>query len=112
MLLAILIATSCRVCLADDGNVTLYSDDKNSKGKGQTTEIPMVNYNDNEVTLTSVSFIDAYVVIRDADGNVLTEEQMLLSPTESTIVVPEESVENGCVIEISYEENSLYGYLN
>jgi len=112
ILLAIFIAMSCKVCLAEEGNVTLYNDDKDRKGVGQATEIPVINYSDNEVTLTSADFVDAYVVIYSADGEVITEGQMLLSPTKSTITVPDEYSESGCIIEIYYEENSLYGYLN
>jgi len=81
ILMAISIVMSCNVCVANEGNVTLYNDDKDtSRNKGQT-EIPIVNYEDNEVTITSTCVIEDALVIRDAEGNVAAEEQMILSPT-------------------------------
>lgn len=113
VLMAISIAMSCNECVANEGNVTLYNDDKQGCNGGNNTEIPVVNYDDNEVTIISMCVIeDAFVVIRDAEGNVVAEEQMVLSPTESTISVPEGYADDGCTIEMSYGRNNLYGYLN
>jgi len=111
--MAISIAMSCNVCVANEGNVTLYNDDKEVRDHNGNSEIPVVNYEDNEVTITSTCVIeDAFVVIRDAEGNVVAEEQMILSSTESAISVPEGDADDGCTIEISYGRNNLYGYLS
>lgn len=111
-LMAISIAMSCNVCVADDGNVTLYNDNKDVREHKENSEIPVVNYEDNEVSITSACVIeDASVVIRDAEGNVVAQEQVMLSPAESTISVPENKTDDGCTIEISYQRTNLYGYL-
>lgn len=82
-------------------------------GKGHASEVPVVNYEDNEVTITSACVIEgAVVVIRDAKGCVVAQERVMLSPMESAISVPEGKADDGCTIEISYEHTNLYGYLN
>lgn len=40
ILLAIFIAMSCKVCLAEEGNVTLYNEDKSKTGKMTNQKFP------------------------------------------------------------------------
>lgn len=112
ILLAISIAMSCSVCVADTGNVKMYNDDNGIKGKNNSSETPVVNYEDNEVTITSTHLIEeAYIIIRDAEGKIVTKKIEVLSPVKITINVPKNIVENGYTIEIYYGNTYLYGFL-
>lgn len=71
ILVVTLIAILCNVCVANDENVILYNDDKEVRNNNENDEIPVVNYKDNEVTITSMCIVEnALVVIRDEGGTV------------------------------------------
>lgn len=112
ILLAISIVMSCNICVADTGNVKMFNDDNGIKGKNNSSEKPVINYEDNKVTITSTHLIEeAYVIIRDAEGKIVKKKIEVLSPLKITINVPKNIVENGCTIEISYGNTYLYGFL-
>lgn len=113
ILMAIILTLACNNIFADRGNVTLHNDDaiiRSTKGK---SEVPIVNYNDGKVTITAENLIgDARIVIFDAEGNVITETDVVLSASENTISIPDESTENGCTIHVEYDGSTYYGFLN
>ena len=112
ILVVTLIVILCNVCVANDENVILYNDEKEVRNNNENDEIPVVNYKDNEVTITSMCIVEnALVVIRDEGGTVVAQEQVILSPTGSIISVPENYADYCLTIQILYENTNLYGYL-
>ena len=112
ILVVTLIVILCNVCVANDENVILYNDYKEVRNNNENDEIPVVNYKDNEVTITSMCIVEnALVVIRGEGGTVVAQEKVILSPTGSIISVPENYADYCLTIQILYENTNLYGYL-
>lgn len=101
----------CTGMLAETKTVTLYNDDLTCEGGHY--EVPTINYDDNTVTISADTLINnATVVIKDAEGNVLHEEQTTVTPTETTINLPQSEHQDKSVIELYYDDKCLYGFFD
>jgi len=107
-LLAFMAITLCTGMQAQTRTVTLYNDDL--KCKGGRYELPTINYDDNTVTISADTVINATVVIKDADGNIIHEEKTTATQAETTINLPTSEQQDKYVIELYYNDKHLYGF--
>ncbi len=97
-------------CLKSVGNdiVCLYGDNRN--GKPDYSEIPIVTYDEEQVTITADTLLyNVRVVIKDEAGAVMYSGMMNVSSAETTLPVPDGLAGRKYSIELYYEDNSLYG---
>ena len=99
--------------LAGSGVVYMQTDHRDLRPKGarDVGTVPTVIYDQNTVTIESDSAVyDAHIVIKNVSGDVIHEEDAVLSPMRHTIYSPDTDCERKHKIEISYGKNILYGY--
>ena len=78
---------------------------------GPHSGIPIVSYNDDEVTVSCDSVINNVdIVIRDQFGNVMHQSTQTITPMESTIFVPDTGDgSEKCTIDLYYDRRHLSG---
>ncbi len=109
--IAIMAITLCTGMQAQTRTVTLYNDDLTTQGPH--FEVPTINYDDKTVTISADTLINnATVVIKDAEGNVIHEEQTIVTPAEKNINLPQSGQREKSVVELYYDDKCLYGYFD
>ena len=78
---------------------------------GPRYEVPVVTYDDDDVTITSDSTItDMTVVIRDQYGNVMHQSTQTVGPAETTLYVPNTDGDSEkTTIDLYYDRRHLSG---
>lgn len=109
-LLAFMTITLCTGMQAQTRTVTLYNDDLECKGGRY--ELPTINYDDNTVTISADTVINATVVIKDADGNIIHKEKTTVTQDDTTINLPKNEQQDKYVIELYYDDKCLYGFFD
>lgn len=96
---------------AQNGNVQLYESNPKDKEGTHRNDVPVVNYDEDGVTLSSDSLIsNVAIIIKDENGHVMCNEQTTLSPVEKVLFVPDEDESHKYTIELVYDKKTLYGY--
>ena len=109
--IAIMAITLCTGMQAQTKTVTLYSDDLTCRGGHY--ELPIINYDDNTVTISADTLINnATVVIKDGDGNIIHEEKTTVTQAETNINLPQSEQQDKSVIELYYDDKFLYGFFD
>ncbi len=102
----------CSGAQADNKKVVMCTDTRGTNiGVNNFRSIPIVTYEDNEVTIKSQDgTTSAYVVIKNSHGEVIYEGEHALSPSGNIINVPDGVGRDKESIEIYYDEECAYGY--
>ena len=89
--------------------VVMY--DEHGQPSHHNSGVPLVNSNDDDVTLTCDSIIyNVDVVIRDQFGNVMHRSVENIGPTETTITISEaEDFSEKATIDLYYDKRHLKG---
>lgn len=102
-------ATLCTCMQAQTKTVTLQNDDLVCE-EGHYTR-PAINYDDKTVTISADTLIyDATVVIKNANGNVIHQEQTVITPTKTAINLPQTEQAEKSEVEVYYDDKRLYGF--
>lgn len=101
--------TLCTNMQAKTKTVTLHNDDLECNERHY--EIPAIDYDDKTVTISADTLIyDATVVIKNANGNVIHQEQTVITPTKTTINLPQTEQAEKSEVEVYYDDKRLYGF--
>lgn len=96
---------------AQRGCVTLYGDQYTNEKPRSRDEIPIVRYDNDEVTVSSDSLIyNVTIVIKDEEGRVMHSTVTTVDKTGTNLFVPDEDDSRKYTIELVYDEKALYGY--
>lgn len=99
----------CTTMQAQTKTVTLQNDDLVCK-EGHY-QLPTINYDDKTITISADTLIyDATVVIKNANGNVIHQEQTVISPTKTVINLPQTEQTEKSEVEVLYDDKRLYGF--
>lgn len=99
----------CTSMQAQTKTVTLHNDDLECNERHY--EIPTINYDDKTVTISADTLIyDATVVIKNANGNVIHQEQTVITPTKTVINLPQTEQAEKSEVEVFYDDKRLYGF--
>lgn len=104
--------TLCTAMQAQTKTVTLHSSDLDEITiNGPHYERPTINYDDKTVTISADTLIyDAMVVIKNANGNVIHQEQTVITPTMTVINLPQTEQAEKSEVEVFYDDKRLYGF--
>lgn len=101
--------TLCTAMQAQTKTVTLQNDDYQITSHGNV--LPAINYDDKTVTISADTLIyDATVVIKNANGNVIHQEQTVITPTKTAINLPQTEQAEKSEVEVFYDDKRLYGF--
>lgn len=93
-----------------DGVLTV-SRGKIHNSNGPHSGIPIVSSDDDDVTISCDSLInDVTVIIHDQWGNVMHRSTQTISPSETTIYVPNTDDSEKTTIDLYYDRKHLSGY--
>ena len=78
---------------------------------GPRSEHPIINYDEGIVTIsTKTSIYDATIVIKDNKGEIIHQEQTIVSPAKAEIKMSPQELTKKAEVEVYYDDKCLRGY--
>lgn len=95
------------------GKNILFKWKKGTIKKPIKNEIPIANYEDGKLTLSTGTYTyKAHITVTDENGQVVCEKDVMLSPQQTQVPLPECSNSEKYTLEISYGPNVVQGTID